>query len=79
MHILHAAPMQVPHRVMAVSCLNTPVCAYATQCDTDKHKHECTHRYLPPHHVMAANAKENFWEMGDQGPCGPCTEVHFDR
>ena len=52
---------------------------YATVFRTDDEAFEIWKKYLPEERIQRFDEKDNFWEMGDTGPCGPCSEVHYDN
>lgn len=63
-----------PERLYATVFEGSP----AEGLDRDNEAAGYWEQYLPKDHILNGNKHDNFWEMGDTGPCGPCSEIHVD-
>ena len=63
-----------PERLYATVFEGTP----QEGLEIDRESLEIWSTFLPANHILTGSKKDNFWEMGDTGPCGPCSEIHID-
>lgn len=47
--------------------------------DSDDEAFELWQKHVPEERIIRMGDKDNFWQMGDTGPCGPCSEIHYDQ
>jgi len=60
--------------------LNLPVeKLWVTVHDSDDEAHDIWKKYISKERIMRFGDKDNFWQMGDTGPCGPCSEIFYDQ
>ncbi len=64
-----------PNRLYATWCAGDP----KQGVEPDHESRDLWLNFLPADHVIPGSMKDNFWEMGETGPCGPCSEIHYDR
>ena len=63
-----------PERLYATYFEGNP----ALGLEPDREAYDLWRRHLPASRILPGNMKDNFWEMGETGPCGPCSEIHYD-
>lgn len=83
-HIDKNLSIDLAYKFLIDECGLNPQNMYVTffegngEIETDNETKESWLRYFPSDKVIASNFKDNFWTMGNEGPCGPCTEIHYD-